>query len=258
MHSCQPLPSVSIPAVALRAKHADGVTRLSHLQGPTSLPRLPLKPRQHRRSRTGHAAPREPSDHLIRNTRSRNATVGHAESSLSKGSIRLSSALGAGPLPLPRGRECPFGPAPEVAKIRQQPQLTKVSCPTGIDAWLVTRYDDAREVLSDSQRFSCSSGQAGHVLDIFARDSPVNEGEFFHMDGPDHVRFRQVFAPAISTIKRIELFRPMIRRTVDELLDGLATATEPVDLHERFSKPLTSTVIAELLDVPHEDRALFH
>jgi len=136
--------------------------------------------------------------------------------------------------------------------------LTKVSCPTGIDAWLVTRYDDAREVLSDSQRFSCSSGQAGHVLDIFARDSPVNEGEFFHMDGPDHVRFRQVFAPAISTIKRIELFRPMIRRTVDELLDGLATATEPVDLHERFSKPLTSTVIAELLDVPHEDRALFH
>ncbi len=171
----------------------------------------------------------------------------------------MSSTISAQPLPLPLPREkkCPFGPAPEVAEIRRS-GVVKVACPTGIDAWLVTSYADAREVLGDPQRFSNNSGQAGHVMANMPPDSPVYEGDFFRMDGPDHVRFRRVFAPAVSTLKRIELFRPMVQRTVDELLDGLAAETEPIDLHERFSKPLTTAVIAELLDVPYADRGLFH
>jgi len=161
------------------------------------------------------------------------------------------------PLPLPREKKCPFGPAPEVAEIREQGQLVKVTCPTGIDAWLVTRYADVREVMGDPQRFSNHSGQAGHVLANMPPTLPIEEGDFFRMDGPDHVRFRRVFAPAVSTVKRVELFRPMVQRTVDDLLDGLSDVTGPVDLHDRFSKPLTSTVIAELLDVPDADRNLF-
>jgi cytochrome P450 len=50
----------------------------------------------------------------------------------------------------------------------------------------------------------------------------------------------------------------MVQRTADELLDGLAGETGPIDLHERFSKPLTTSVIAELLDVPYADREIFH
>ncbi|HEY0804696.1 MAG TPA: cytochrome P450, partial [Pseudonocardiaceae bacterium] len=137
-------------------------------------------------------------------------------------------------------------------------RVVKVTCPTGIDAWLVTSYAQAREVLGDPQRFSNNSGQAGHVLANMPPDLPLQEGDFSRMDGADHVRFRRVFAPAVSTMKRIELFRPMVQRTVDGLLDGLAAATEPVDLHESFAKPLTTAVIAELLDVPYADRALFH
>jgi cytochrome P450 len=132
-----------------------------------------------------------------------------------------------------------------------------VSCPTGIDAWLVTSYAQAREVLGDPRRFSNNSGQAGHVIAAMPPDAPLEEGDFSRMDGIDHVRFRRVFAPAISTLKRMEQFRPMVQRTVDGLLDALATKTGPVDLHEEFSKPLTTAVIAELLDVPYADRALF-
>jgi cytochrome P450 len=136
--------------------------------------------------------------------------------------------------------------------------VVKVICPTGIEAWLVTSYAQVREVLGDPQRFSNNSGQAGHIMANMPPDLPVEEGDFFKMDGPDHVRFRRVFAPAVSTVRRLELFRPMAQRTVDELLDGLADVTGPIDLHERFSKPLTTSVIAELLDVPYADRALFH
>jgi cytochrome P450 len=168
------------------------------------------------------------------------------------------SSISAQPLPLPREEECPFGPAPEATTIRQQSQVVKVTCPTGIDAWLVTSYAQAREVLGDPRRFSNNPGQAAHILANMPPDLPLEEGDFFRMDGVDHVRFRHVFAPAVSTMKRIELFRPIVQQSVDELLDGLATATEPVDLHERFSKPLTTTVIATLLDVPYTDRGLFH
>ena len=170
----------------------------------------------------------------------------------------MSSTTDALPLPLPRERECPFGPAPEVAEIRRRSPVVRVSCPTGVRAWLVTRYADVREVLSDQERFSARSGQAGHILVNQPPDAAVEEGDFNRMDGAEHLRFRRVIAPAITTVKRTELFRPLVQRIVDGLLDGLADETGPVDLHERFSNPLTSSVIAELLDVPEQERALFH
>jgi cytochrome P450 len=160
-------------------------------------------------------------------------------------------------LPLPRERACPFGPAPEVADLRQSSPVVKVSCPTGINAWLVTRYADVREVLGDPERFSVRTGQAGHVLANQPPDAEIEEGDFNRMDGQEHLRFRRVVAPAITTVKRTELFRPLVQRTVDNLLDALATETGPIDLHERFSNPLTSSVVAELLDVPYADRHLF-
>ncbi|MFC0434356.1 cytochrome P450 [Kutzneria buriramensis] len=170
----------------------------------------------------------------------------------------MSSTISARPLPVPREDLCPFGPAPEVAELRSESPVVRVTCPTGIDAWLVTRYAEAREVMGDPRRFSNRSGQAGHMLANMPPDQPVEEGDFSKMDGPEHVRFRRVFAPAISTVKRIEEFRPMVQRTADELLDGLAAEGGPIDLHEQFSKPLTTSVIAELLGVPYADRAIFH
>lgn len=161
-------------------------------------------------------------------------------------------------MPVPRESLCPFGPAPELTEIREHSRVEKVVCPTGIEAWLVTSYADVREVLGDPQRFSNKSGQAGHVLANMPPDSPVYEGDFFRMDGQEHVRFRRVFAPAISTMKRIDTFRPMVRRTADDLIDGLADVRGPIDLHDRFSKPLTTSVITELLDVPYADREMFH
>lgn len=134
----------------------------------------------------------------------------------------------------------------------------RVICPTGVRAWLVTRYADVREVLSDQRRFSARSGQAGHVLRNQPPDALVEEGDFNRMDSADHLRFRRVIAPAVTTVKRTELFRPLVQRIADELLDELATRTGPVDLHAEFSNPLTSSVIAELLDVPGEERKLFH
>ncbi|MFE7571795.1 cytochrome P450 [Streptomyces sp. NPDC057539] len=169
----------------------------------------------------------------------------------------LSGAEAPLPLPLPREQECPFRPAPEVAGFRTDLPVARVVGPTGIEAWLVTRYADVRDVLGDPERFSNRSGQAGHVLADMPPDAPVTEGAFSRMDGAEHLRFRRILGPELSMIKRIERLRPTVQRIVDERLDALGESAPPVDLYQQFAVPLTSTVIAELLGVPATDHSLF-
>jgi cytochrome P450 len=160
-------------------------------------------------------------------------------------------------LPLPNVRECMFGPPAEYARLRAEAPVTRVVCPTGITAWLVTGYADAREVLGDPERFSTRPGPAAHVMTHLSPDLPVWEGQFPRMDGASHLRFRRHLAPEVSALRRINQLRPLVQRIVDEQLDTLATATPPVDLYGEFAKPVTTSVIAELIDVPYADRALF-
>jgi cytochrome P450 len=160
-------------------------------------------------------------------------------------------------LPMPNVRECPFGPPAEYARLRAEAPVTKVVCPTGVTAWLVTGYDDAREVLGDTERFSTRPGQASHVLSYMKPDDPVEEGQFARMDGEEHRRFRRHLGPEVSTMRYIDALRPRVRRIVDERLDALAGRTPPVDLYAEFAKPVTTLVIAELIGVPYADREVF-
>jgi cytochrome P450 len=171
--------------------------------------------------------------------------------------VREHQSTALPPLPLPGARGCPFDPPPEYAELRAGTPAIRVACPTGIDAWLVSRYADVREVLGDPERFSNRPGTGAHVLAGFGGDTPVGEGEFPRMDGAEHLRFRRHMAPEVSNLKRINQLRPLVRRIVNERLDVLAAAAPPVDLYAEFAKPVTTAVIAELLSVPEGDRGLF-
>jgi cytochrome P450 len=160
-------------------------------------------------------------------------------------------------LPLPTERECPFGPPPAYARLREEAPVTRVACPTGITAWLVTRYADVREVLADPRRFVTRPGQSAHILAHMSPDQPLVEGEFPRMDGPEHLRFRRHLAPEVSMMKRIDELRPLVQGIVDDRLDALAHADPPIDLYAEFASPVTTAAIAELIGVPPADRALF-
>jgi cytochrome P450 len=166
------------------------------------------------------------------------------------------------PLPLPGARGRPFDPPPEYETLRATAPIVRVDCPTGVRAWLVSRYADAREVLGDADRFSNRPGVAAHVLGGYSGGSaPIAEGEFPRMDGADHLRFRRHMAPEISTMRRVERLRPLVRQIVDERIDALprtAGTQPPVDLYAEFAKPLTTAVIASQLNIPAADHHLFH
>lgn len=160
-------------------------------------------------------------------------------------------------LPLPRVEECPFDPPPEYGRLRAENPVIKVSCPTGVTAWLVTRYADVREVLGDSERFVTRPGQAVHVLNYMKPDDPIEEGQFARMDGAEHLRFRRHLATEVSTLRHMDKLRPRVRQIVDQRLDALAGRTPPLDFYAEFAKPVTTLVIAELIGVPYADREVF-
>ncbi len=161
-------------------------------------------------------------------------------------------------LPMPKPEECPFGPAPEFARLRAEAPVTRVACPTGITAWLVTRYADVREVLGDAERFSSRPGQVAHLMAHSDPARPVAEGEFTRMDGPEYQRFRRHIGPEVSAPKRLAALRPAVQKVIDERLDALAAAGPPADLYRDFAIPVTTAAIGGLVGVPYAERELFH
>ncbi|MFD3584518.1 cytochrome P450 [Streptomyces sp. NPDC058683] len=157
---------------------------------------------------------------------------------------------------MPEGQQCPFALTSEMARLPAESPVTEVACPTGINAWLITRYADVREVFADSARFSSQPGSIAHLVYGLDPDAPIVEGDFPRMDGAEHLRLRRAIAPELSP-RQVEELRPTVQRIVDGLIDELAAAPGSADFCTQLITPVTTQVIAGLLDVPYADRGLF-
>ena len=124
------------------------------------------------------------------------------------------------------------------------------------DLWMVTRYEDVREVLADSERFSSAylirtpHMPAPGVAEVLATGHPEVR-MLLNQDPPDHTRVRGLVADAFSprVVRRLE---PRIQVLVDELLDAVA-GREELDLIAALTLPLPLRVICELLGLPLSD-----
>ncbi|MFB9903605.1 cytochrome P450 [Allokutzneria oryzae] len=160
-----------------------------------------------------------------------------------------------GAFPVDRDPACPLDPAPEYRELREQAPIAPLSCPIGLDAWVLTRHEDIRTALVDP-RLSSRGAPSNHVVPNADPDEPVAPGVLLRMDGPAHSRLRRLLTPEF-TVKRIQALRPKIQRLVDEHIDAMLASTEPVDLYRDFALPIPSLVICELLGVPYADRDSF-
>jgi pentalenic acid synthase len=130
-----------------------------------------------------------------------------------------------------------------------------VQLPTGGTAWLVTRYEDVRTVLS-SPAFSADGTRPGFPTLLPGHEQILRRPPFIRMDPPQHTFYRRMLTQEF-TLKRIKTMRPGIQATVDRLLDDLLAMTPPVDLVEAFALPVPSLVICQLLGVPYDDHEFF-
>lgn len=166
-----------------------------------------------------------------------------------------SSIPTTGVFPTDRPDGCPFDPAAEYADFRATGKLDKVSCPSGIDAYLLSGYDEVRTLLNDS-RLSSRGAVSNHV--IMDRDTAAEpaSGSIIHLDGQAHARLRRLITPEF-TVKRMRALREYVAGLIESHIDAMLAKGGPVDLYRDFALPIPSLVICELLGVPYEDREQF-
>ncbi|WP_033220539.1 cytochrome P450 [Kitasatospora phosalacinea] len=157
--------------------------------------------------------------------------------------------------PAPRGT-CPFAPPPAYRQAGPDEPVSKVALWDGTPCWLVTRHQEAREVLADP-RFSADATRPGFpFLSAAARHLGGGKTSFIRMDDPEHGRLRRMLTGDF-TIRKTAALRPAVQQVADELFEKMTTGRTGADLVADFALPLPSLVICLLLGVPYQDHEFF-
>ncbi|MEV5145245.1 cytochrome P450 [Streptomyces sp. NPDC052727] len=145
-------------------------------------------------------------------------------------------------------------PFPLYRRLREDGPVRRAIIAGGLDAWLVTRYEDGLAALSDPRLSSdvrdASDPRLIEQLPEFERESMMSS--MLRSDPPDHTRLRRLVSKAF-TARRVAELRPRIQEITDRLLDAVVPAGR-AELVADFALPLPVTVISELLGVPVDDR----
>lgn len=148
-------------------------------------------------------------------------------------------------------------PYPAYAWLREHAPVHRTRLPSGVEAWLVTRYADARQALADPR---LSKNPAHHDEPAHAKGKTGIPGErkadlmthLLNIDPPDHTRLRRLVAKAF-TPRRVAEFAPRVQELTDQLIDRFAGEGHADLIHE-FAFPLPIYAICDLLGVPREDQ----
>lgn len=115
--------------------------------------------------------------------------------------------------------------------------------------FLVTRYDDVREVLRDDTRFSNRSN---------ARAIGIVMGRtIIEMDGREHLKHRALVTPALAPRGLKGDFPKRVREIADRLIDRIARRQE-ADLVRDFTFDYPLRVFGEILGLPEAETESFH
>ncbi|GLZ76392.1 cytochrome P450 [Actinorhabdospora filicis] len=148
-----------------------------------------------------------------------------------------------------------FDPVAAIGDLRRRRPVTRLEVPIGPPIWLVTRYEDVKAVLGDTERFSNDFSNIT-ALEEAGISVEMNPGGLGFADPPDHTRLRKLLTPEF-TMRRLKRLVPRIEAIVTEALDEMERRGPGVDLVETFALPIPALVVCELLGVRYEDRVEF-
>ncbi|WP_035846796.1 cytochrome P450 family protein [Kitasatospora azatica] len=148
-------------------------------------------------------------------------------------------------------------PYPAYAWLREHAPVHRTTLPSGVEAWLVTRYADARQALADARlsknptHHNAHAHRTGRVGIPGERQANLMT-HLLNIDPPDHTRLRRLVSKAF-TPRRVAEFEPQVQRLTDRLVDSFA-GRGSADLIHEFAFPLPIYAICDLLGVPPEDQ----
>ncbi|WP_344659589.1 cytochrome P450 [Catenulispora subtropica] len=127
-----------------------------------------------------------------------------------------------------------------------------------LDAWVVARHDDVREVLRRADDFSSANTlpmdeHLAPAVRAELADSVGGRRVVVNSDGAEHRRYR---APLLAglTPARVEAAAPFVAEQAARLVDGFAGSGE-VEFVGGFAAPLAAGVIGHLIGLDPEDVA---
>jgi cytochrome P450 len=150
-------------------------------------------------------------------------------------------------------------PFPWYQRLREESPVHRMRLPNGQNAWLVTRYNDVVSALK-SERFvknrmmALGRGELEKQPWMPKMFEPLTRN-MLDLDPPDHTRLRAVVQKAFTT-SMVESMRARIQQLTDRLLAESAHLRE-VDLIRDYALLIPTTIIAEMIGVPADDRHRF-
>lgn len=151
----------------------------------------------------------------------------------------------------PFARVSPVDPSPQLQQVRERAPVARVRMRDGREAWLVTRYEDVRQLLSDRNLGTQYPG----VLPSGDPDDPMS-GFMFLKDPPEHTWLRRNVSRAF-TERRIAGLKAYATDLAQRLVRVMIADGEAADLQAAYAYPLPIGVISELLGVPDAGRDTF-
>ncbi|NEC91811.1 cytochrome P450 [Streptomyces sp. SID12501] len=157
------------------------------------------------------------------------------------------------PLPYQRDPACPFDPGSALREAQRNDPVHKYRLPDGRDIWVVTRYDDVRQMFTDPR---LSSALTPYTLMLPGLDDTglkVPPGSFVNMDPPHHTRLRRMVASSFTN-RRMKELAPRLERIAEDCLDAMERTGQPADFMTGFAFPFPLLAICELLGLTDEQR----
>lgn len=133
-----------------------------------------------------------------------------------------------------------------------------------LDAYVVTKYEDLCEILTNPSAFSSAGilaplqANPPEVDAVLAEGyDPSKMGAIIMLDPPLHTRIRRISSAAF-TPRRVSALEDTIRAIADELIDQMTAHASRADFVEAFAYPLPLRIILELLHLPESDADQLH
>jgi cytochrome P450 len=124
--------------------------------------------------------------------------------------------------------------------------------------WIVTRFDDARQVLLDSDTFSAAISitplkeLCPAAIDELIKAEMVLGPSLVNEDPPMHTQRRKYIREALVSPARIEAVRPKIRELTSSYIDNFVRRGH-ADLVTDFAYEIPALVAFAIMGVPEED-----
>ena len=139
---------------------------------------------------------------------------------------------------------------------RDQPFCKVRNRVDGSEPWLVTRFEDCREVLINPNVSADPSSPGYPQLTAGHAATARRPGDFVYLDDPEHRGYRALLARDFL-VNALAALRPDIEWIVDSLADDMLAKGPTVDLVNEFALAVPSMVICKILGVSYDDHELF-